>query len=400
MDRNVYYGVYVDFWNDTPENYTKGLGRTPSVFGNFLKINQTFDPTEMRNNIKTIVSIANNRSRNGVVESIPPMYLLTLDPLTYDVPDETFQLIANECRDANRLNVSVLIRYAHEFNGPWYPWGAQPDRFIETWKRLYKAVKAASPDTQLIYSPNIYFHPINGTTYSDYWPGDDFVDVVGLSFYHFGNGYPFINEEAYPDKFERGLLGRVLDFDCDPRLNYYQHFAIKTKKPFIISETSAPLYTDRSKNPVDLSELNQKRSWWKQVYSAATFDKFPRLKMVLWFEYTKRENFGAESNHRVITNSDAVIRDTFKNDLPIDRLIFNEDRVIWNDFKSEVERLKTFNDPDVNIAFDNNFLCKVIGTAPIQTVLWTTVAIGIVILLAALACCVFCWRRRRRRKAM
>ncbi|KAI9136382.1 glycoside hydrolase superfamily, partial [Paraphysoderma sedebokerense] len=184
-----------------------------------------------------------------------PMYALSVDPVDkFDgISDAAMTVLANLCLKAHQDGIFVVIRFAHEMNGEWYTWGLQPQAFIETYRRLYTTVKTISPATNFIWAPNIYPGGSNGTTYSTYYPGDSYIDWVGLSYYHFGATWPPKN------------------------------------KPFVIAETGAPAYSDRTKEPADLAEINQKRSWWTQVYNTTVFSQFPNLKMILWFEYTKRE---------------------------------------------------------------------------------------------------------------
>jgi len=103
-------------------------------------------------------------------------------------------------------------------NGSWYAWGQQPALFIENFRQVAATVHTV-PGSTMLWSPNeggSYPFPGGpheakpGTTafsaldtngdgklsmdddpYSPYWPGDDAVDWVGLTLYHFGDVYPW-----------------------------------------------------------------------------------------------------------------------------------------------------------------------------------------------------------------
>lgn len=329
-----YFGTILDWSNDSPDRYVSLLGRTPSVFGSFLRIGNKFEDQEMMRHLKLISNVVKtatvkDQDGNDVQTSIKPMYALSVDPVDkFDgISDAAMTVLANLCLKAHQDGIFVVIRFAHEMNGEWYTWGLQPQAFIETYRRLYTTVKTISPATNFIWAPNIYPGGSNGTTYSTYYPGDSYIDWVGLSYYHFGATWPPVNSLAPPNKLTGGITGTLYPTDTDPALNFYRIYSQEKNKPFVIAETGAPAYSDRTKEPADLAEINQKRSWWTQVYNTTVFSQFPNLKMILWFEYTKREVFGANGDHRVVMSPNAEIREAFKRDLPVDSLTFNENRI-------------------------------------------------------------------------
>jgi mannan endo-1,4-beta-mannosidase len=75
--------------------------------------------------------------------------------------------------------VVVLWRPYHEMNGGWFWWGAKPE-FKTLWKLMYDRFTIYHGLNNLIWvwAPNIY-NPI-----AEFYPGDDYVDIVGM------DGYP------------------------------------------------------------------------------------------------------------------------------------------------------------------------------------------------------------------
>jgi hypothetical protein len=82
----------------------------------------------------------------------------------------------------------VVLRFAHEMNGNWYSWSegvngnAQGD-FVKAWRHVHGRFAAAGADNVLfMWSVN----RINSlkTDIADYYPGDAYVDWVGLSAYY------------------------------------------------------------------------------------------------------------------------------------------------------------------------------------------------------------------------
>ena len=74
----------------------------------------------------------------------------------------------------------VLLRFAHEMDKPGqYPWGySDPSRYIRLYHYVHAKVVSLRPaNIRWVWSPA-------GNTRADrYWPGDSFVDVLGISIY-------------------------------------------------------------------------------------------------------------------------------------------------------------------------------------------------------------------------
>jgi hypothetical protein len=87
---------------------------------------------------------------------------------------------------------TVLLRFAHEFNGSWYAYGYTKDSaptYAAAFKRVASRVKAKAPKTKMVWCPNI----LGGTSVTDpgpYYPGDDSVEIVGVDGYSYDAALP------------------------------------------------------------------------------------------------------------------------------------------------------------------------------------------------------------------
>ena len=84
----------------------------------------------------------------------------------------------------------VLLRYAHEMNGDWYPWsegvnGNAPGSSAAAWRHVHDVVAAqGASNVSWVWSPNV---PYTGSTaLSGLYPGASYVDVVALDGYNWG----------------------------------------------------------------------------------------------------------------------------------------------------------------------------------------------------------------------
>ncbi len=85
--------------------------------------------------------------------------------------------------------------------------------------------------------------------YSPYYPGDAYVDWVGLSVYSYGILYPWLdNYVAEPGKFE-AYFG-----------SFYQSYGKGKNKPVMIAEGSACYHLD-SPHGIGVGQLITQQSW-------------------------------------------------------------------------------------------------------------------------------------------
>ena len=84
----------------------------------------------------------------------------------------------------------VLLRYAHEMNGDWYPWSEgintnASGSYIAAWRHVHDVLEAqGATNVTWVWSPNV---PYTGSTpLAGLYPGADYADVVALDGYNWG----------------------------------------------------------------------------------------------------------------------------------------------------------------------------------------------------------------------
>lgn len=118
---------------------------------------------------------------------------------------------------AARFKKPIFLRFAHEMNDPYrYPWGPQngnrPDDFIAAWKHVHLIFqKMSATNVVWVWSPHISM-----PWFEYYYPGDEFVDWVGMGILNYGNIASWsrwwslhqILEKAYPAliKFNKPIM--------------------------------------------------------------------------------------------------------------------------------------------------------------------------------------------------
>ena len=299
-------GVNLEWGKETLAEYSENLGERPAVAVTFadFPFNEE-DPA-------LIAAAAEQVRGNG------GMLLLTLEPfegleaVTQQRSDELAAMLAR----FNTNGVPVVVRFAHEMNGSWYPWGQQPAEYIAAFHRVADAVHRDAPGSAMMWAPNYAggypfaggdheampgtadFTALDTTAdgvltdaddpYAPYYPGDDVVDWVGMSLYHWGNTYPW-GDSVMPEegKFIEQLTGTYNGKNGDDSMvpDFYEEYGVGHGKPVAIPETAALVGDDIG----DLRTLNIKRAWWEQVFAPEVRERFPQLAMVNWFEWNKFE---------------------------------------------------------------------------------------------------------------
>lgn len=114
--------------------------------------------------------------------------------------------IAAGLRELQTAGVVVLWRPFHEMNGQWFWWGAQtPGDFVKVWRHMFTYFTETKGLHNLIW----VYGPNHGEHVADFYPGGQYVDLVGL--------------DAYTD-----------DIDSDHIKGYNELIALK--KPFGFTE--------------------------------------------------------------------------------------------------------------------------------------------------------------------
>lgn len=164
------------------------------------------------------------------------------------------------------FNKPVYLRFAHEMNGNWYPWSSNaggPADYVAGWRHVHDLfVNDGATNVKWVWAPaqKDFSAPLE-----QYWPGADYVDVLGSSLYncHSDGWEPF-----------QTLLQPVYD-----RLA-----ALDASKPIWVTElgTCDPL-ADATSYP------NQSRpDWYVSMLDATTF---PRLTTIVLFDAIGNEDW-------------------------------------------------------------------------------------------------------------
>ena len=311
-------GCYLGFsvgGGESLARFNARLGIRPAVYTEFFQFPLT---TGARSNLTEFLNQV--RPTRGIA-------LITLEPYVglSNVTSEACSELARLCSSQEAQGIGgILVRFAHEMNGNWNPWGQQPVLYKSKFRLLAQQVHANTTRTAMLWAPSYgggypFGNPrvAPGTPdfaaldtdadgelsqsddmYEPYYPGDDVVDWVGLTLYHWGVRWPWIeNELPEGNSFAQFLTGNYNGGNGDQMSvpDFYARYCADgvRNKPLAIPETAAFFNPHQG----GAHELAIKQAWWRQMFNVTgdTPDAldvalhFPKLKCVSWFDHYKVE---------------------------------------------------------------------------------------------------------------
>ncbi|UJH89725.1 hypothetical protein LZ575_11720 [Antarcticibacterium sp. 1MA-6-2] len=105
-------------------------------------------------------------------------------------------------------NRPVFLRFAHEFDNPQYPWSSTgentPEDFKAAWRHLTSIIAAEGADKIVMV-----WNPWKAESIVDYYPGDEYVDWIGLTALHYGplnDDHLYYSFESLYEPFRQEIL--------------------------------------------------------------------------------------------------------------------------------------------------------------------------------------------------
>lgn len=144
--------------------------------------------------------------------------------------------IKNFASKLKAINKPFFIRFGHEMNGNWYPWSGikiGKDKYIAVYKYIKnKFSKLGIENAKWVFSINWEDIPKENNHFLLYYPGDDYVDYIGIDGYNWGDTKPWSRWLSFKELFEKR----------------YKQITDNLNKPVIISEFSS---TSKGGNKVE-----------------------------------------------------------------------------------------------------------------------------------------------------
>ena len=197
-------------------------------------------------------------------------------PLRQPQPAYTLQSIIDGAHDAyirrwaqalRGYGGPVLLRFAQEMNGSWYPWaeainGNAPGEFIAAWRHVHDIFAAVgATNVKWIWSP-VARYGVSPRTITAFYPGSAYVDEIGFSGFNGGTALSWTGWHTFASLFD-SYLGEAVQ--------------LAPAKPVQISEVGSAI------------EGGNRPAWIEAMFD--DLSAHPQVTSVLWFDLGKQTDW-------------------------------------------------------------------------------------------------------------
>jgi mannan endo-1,4-beta-mannosidase len=154
-------------------NFAKATGRRPNIALYFSNWQQPFNFSFARQ----------ARANHAVVLVQMDPFTARLSKIAAGKQDFYLKPFADEVRT---FHYPVIISFAHEMNGNWYPWGkgkATPRQFRKAWRHVVNVFRRQHANN-VTWLWAVHSIGTKLKTLHSYWPGSKYVTWVGLDGYY------------------------------------------------------------------------------------------------------------------------------------------------------------------------------------------------------------------------
>lgn len=225
-------------------------------------------------------------NRGKIVELTPQtMNTVNGELDIYEILDGKYdEYLNNYAKDIKALNVPILFRLNNEMNGDWcgysaYYYAKDTDLYKESWKYIYNIFKNNGVDNVLwVWNANHKSFPnFKWNNALLYYPGDEYVDIIGLTAYNTGNYYDGEKWSSFDELYKE----------------YYEEYNKIFEKPLMITEFGSSTYG------------GDKVQWVKDMFNS--LKNYPDIKVAIWWSHTDFDSNGSEARvYRIDTPAEVL----------------------------------------------------------------------------------------------
>ncbi len=187
--------------------------------------------------------------------------------------------------DLNESGAKVFLRFASEMNGDWTHYGGDPAKYREKFRLVADVMRERAPNVAMVWCP--YTTPQRNI--SSYYPGDDWVDWVGVNMY---NVTYFNQDPSMPAR----------DVEPEDMLKFiYEKYG--SSKPIMICEYGTTNFSRVENRAVPQFAKNNILS----LYGALR-KRYPKVKAINYFNSNNLLVPHAANNNYAVTADSTVLQ--------------------------------------------------------------------------------------------
>ncbi len=228
----------------------------------------------------TLATIHNTEANALWINGVPPNA-----SVAYEILDGKYDdYLTNYAKNLKEFGKPILFRLNNEMNGDWcwysaFYTGRDTDIYKQLWLYIRNIFDREEVDNLIwVWNPHdISLPDFAWNNFMSYYPGDQYVDVIGLTGYN--NGTYFAGEKWRTfDQIYSGI---------------YHQYTQLFDKPFIITEFSS--------NSVG----GDKAAWINDMFK--NIEKFPNIKVAVWWNGVDYDQAGNPGRIYLIDDSPEVV---------------------------------------------------------------------------------------------
>jgi hypothetical protein len=182
----------------------------------------------------------------------------------------------------------ILVRWGHEFNGDWYPWGIakngqDPQTYVRAYRRVHDlVVRSGAKNVSWVWCPNASSVPAQD--WNDplaAYPGDDYVDWIAI------DGYDFDGNASFADLFSKT----------------YTETLRKADKPIYIGEFAT-------------GRVGSEKAAWLEDMHASLTSQFPGIKGIVYFSVKKERDWRLDDSPESFAGASTVLSQPYYKSKP------------------------------------------------------------------------------------
>ena len=255
----------------SPDDVDRALGSSPRIELTYFAWNDDWSASE-------------NIARDIRLDKIP---LVNWEPFGVDFNDiVSGRLDADIIRQAKRarsIGTTFFLDFAAEMNEEEGWGGHDPELYIRAYRHVHDIfVQQGVDNVAWVWAPN-NTDIDGGPEAMAYYPGDDYVDWIGIDGYNWGTS----NDEHAWESFD-DVFGPIYD-----KLSV-------SNKPIIIAETAS-------------DEIGGDKAQWIENLVSTLKERFPLIKALVWFDIKKERDWRIDSSPASYQSFKELARDPYFN---------------------------------------------------------------------------------------
>lgn len=198
------------------------------------------------------------------------------------VKDDTY--LRKLAEDMAASGAKIFLRFASEMNGTWTNYSGDPELYKEKWRLLTRVIRERADNVAMVWCP--YTTPRDPIP--SYYPGDEWVDWVGVNMYN----VTYFNQDPNMPARHVGPTD-MLDY-------IYRRYA--ERKPIMIGEYATTHFSALENKPVVDFAIENIRTLYQALRA-----KYPRVKAINYFNsnnlllsHRQNNNYTVTANPRVL----------------------------------------------------------------------------------------------------